>query len=144
MGNDPTVEGGEEMSAHLKVLCASVVFWKASNIFFNATSFLVFLSVAFHTIPYALMNVQTSAKLSRLEKGGGRKTYALAKLGGDVVATQNMLVYLIADGWLLRHDGALPAVGRKTMRRRGGGFLTRSLFCGRDVESLPPLRSVEE
>ena len=35
------------------VRCASVLFWKASNIFFSATVSLVRLSTALHTIPYA-------------------------------------------------------------------------------------------
>ena len=35
--------------------CASVAFWKASKIFFSATVSLVFLSIAFHTMPYACM-----------------------------------------------------------------------------------------
>jgi hypothetical protein len=33
--------------------CASVAFWKASKIFFRATTFWFFLSMAFHTTPYA-------------------------------------------------------------------------------------------
>ena len=36
-----------------KVRCASVAFWKASKIFLSATVSRVFLSTAFHTIPYA-------------------------------------------------------------------------------------------
>ena len=35
------------------VRCASVLFWKASKIFFSATVSLVRLSTALHTIPYA-------------------------------------------------------------------------------------------
>lgn len=33
--------------------CASVAFWKASKIFFRAITSRVFLSTAFHTMPYA-------------------------------------------------------------------------------------------
>ncbi len=33
--------------------CASVEFWNASKIFFSAITSLVFLSTAFHTMPYA-------------------------------------------------------------------------------------------
>jgi hypothetical protein len=55
------VEGNEELLTpssckniiSRKVLCASVAFWNASNTFFNATVSRVFLSNAFHTIPYA-------------------------------------------------------------------------------------------
>ena len=41
--------GGRHTSR--KVLCASVEFWKASNIFLSATTSLVFLSMARHTMP---------------------------------------------------------------------------------------------
>jgi hypothetical protein len=50
-------DAGEAFGAQRGVVagrtCASVAFWNASKIFFSATVSRVFLSTAFHTMPYA-------------------------------------------------------------------------------------------
>jgi hypothetical protein len=81
-----------------KVRCASVAFWKASKIFFSATLSVVFLSTAFHTMPYApLPNFCTTSYF--------RSTCLSARAGGGAARVGE------GGGGAERHGGeyAVPA-----------------------------------
>jgi hypothetical protein len=74
----------------LNVLYASVAFWNASKFFFNATISFVFLSIAFHTIPYAPLPIH----IVNIEKFSLMINYGIKYCGVLIVLNIKMMLII--------------------------------------------------